>query len=100
MCVFSMVSDWGRDRWPQRAEPFDPTPTWPLVPTPTFIPAPLPSKEDWEEFKKLLDRAREYDKKNQESDCPDPEKVKWMQEVERRLVELEGTKAEQPLQAN
>jgi hypothetical protein len=63
MCVVSMVMDHYWDKW----SPPPQLPTFPMVP-PTITP------EEVEEFRKLLERAREYDKKNNEPDCEIAEK--------------------------
>ena len=39
-----------------------------------MLPTPQITKEEIEEFRKLLDRAREYDKRNNEPDCETKEK--------------------------
>lgn len=86
MCVVSMVMDHYYDRWwPKKTspweytEPYVPTPgpaapkTWPRKDfTPPAQPAITP--EEIEEFRKLLDRAREYDRRNNEPDCELAEK--------------------------
>lgn len=75
MCVYSMIVDHYSDKWQEYItgpRPFVPLPAnqwmpgvWPATPavTPTITP------EEIAEFRKLLERAREYDKKNNEPDC-------------------------------
>lgn len=88
MCVVSMISDWGRDRWPLQPQPYSyPSGPLPLPPSPY-----LPSKQEWDEFKELLRRAAEYDKRTNQPDCEDPKKQEWMKEIERRLELLERGK--------
>lgn len=67
MCVVSMISDWGRQKWP-RPDPwlFPPT-TLPRIPTP----------QEYRDYQELVRKAREYDRIHQQPDCPDPEKLKW-----------------------
>jgi hypothetical protein len=65
MCVVSMVMDHYSDEWSRRFGTGGTGPVWPFVVTtpPTITPQEL------EEFRRLLDRAREYDKKHNEPDC-------------------------------
>jgi hypothetical protein len=55
MCVVSMVMDHYQEKWGPL--------TWPAPPTPAISP------EEVAEFRRLLDRAREYDARNNEPDC-------------------------------
>lgn len=72
MCVYSMVADHYWDKWKDR-QPFTPVaPDPPGGPYPAPVPAISP--EEVEEFRKLLDRAREYDRKNNQPDCELDEK--------------------------
>ena len=69
-CVVSMVMDHYWEKW-------NPPPyVVPHVPFPVYVPPqpPIPTPAEIEEFKKLLERAREYDKKNNEPDCELQEK--------------------------
>ena len=79
MCVVSMVMDHKYDEWYRKycpPQPIQPLPTIPIQPLPTipFVPVPvpvpaLPTKEEIDEFRRLLERARAYDKRNNEPDC-------------------------------
>ncbi len=94
MCVYSMIMDHYGDEWERRKyvpiypvypNPFIPYPRNPLLPEPlpnypTYIPpnvtittntTPTPqiTPQEIEEFHRLLERAREYDKRNNEPDC-------------------------------
>lgn len=94
MCVVSMVMDHYRDRWePMRWDPL-PAPVMPGVfPTnpipPFFTPMAQPFsreefdqlKRDVEEMKKLLVRAKEYDRKNNEPDCEMAEKADFIRKI-------------------
>lgn len=60
MCVMSMIMDHYQDRWYPIVYP-QATPMWP---SPQAI-----SAEEVAEFRRLLDRAREYDKRHNEPDC-------------------------------
>lgn len=94
MCVVSMVMDHYYEKWQQ-----PPTPWNPLVPIPDESPVPvgplkpvpkMPTPEEIEEFRRLLERAREYDKRNQEPDCEMEEK----KEKVRKLAEELGVKVD------
>lgn len=66
MCVTSMVMDHYREKWMpyiQPAQPFMPFPTAPAI-----------SEAEVAEFRRLLERAREYDKRNHEPECEMDEK--------------------------
>lgn len=88
MCVVSMIFDHYHDKWSQRP-PAQPYP-WPF---PYSVPdsmKPLPlqpaiTPEEIEEFRKLLARAREYDKRNNEPDCELEEKRKKVKELAEAL---------------
>jgi hypothetical protein len=89
MCVVSMVMDDYYDRWGNR-RPWGPSSpgTVPYVPIPgidyptqtqtppaiTITSLPQITSLEVEEFRKLLERAREYDKKHNEPDCELSEK--------------------------
>ena len=67
MCVVSMIMDHYGDEWQRRYDFLrQTTPQWPWPP-PTSEPAVTDA--EIAEFRKLLERAREYDKRNQEPDC-------------------------------
>lgn len=80
MCVVSMIMDHYGDKWSHPPYVF---PNWsqPFVPqTPdpeaikkalkTFLAIPKQiTAEEIREFRELLERAREYDKRNNEPDC-------------------------------
>lgn len=75
MCVVSMVMDHYYDKWRQLPTPPDPL----AKPQPsiqevfnTLLPKakePPITDEEIREFRALLQRAREYDKRNNEPDC-------------------------------
>lgn len=44
----------------------------------------------YDAFKNLLRTAEDFDRIAEQPDCEDPEKAKWMAEVEKRLAALEG----------
>lgn len=79
MCVVSMVLDhytttWPRKHWPQ------PTVYPPITPPQTY-----PTQEEIRDFRELLDRAREYDKRNNEPDCEMDDKKKLLKEMADKL---------------
>lgn len=85
MCIISGIYDYGHRTWP----------TWPTTaPVPPPIPpasaTPFPTPEQWEAFKRLIEVAKEFDRIANQPDCEDPEKGKWMEQVERRLADLEA----------
>lgn len=81
MCVVSMVIDFYDDKW--RPWPTFPGPYVPVPESPTVIPPPvkIPSQEEIDEFYKLLERAREYDKKTGQPDCA-------LEEKKQKLIKL------------
>ena len=73
MCVVSMIMDHQYDEWERKFPPFR---EWPVNPNRPSIPLPPPiimpigpTQDEIDEFHRLLERAREYDKKNNEPDC-------------------------------
>lgn len=78
MCVVSMVMDHYRERWePLRRQ-------WPTF-TPNTNTEPAISDEEIREFRKLLDRARKYDKENGEPDCELDEKKAALKAIADKL---------------
>lgn len=69
MYVVSMVSDHYWDKWRD------------LTPPQVYPYQPAITTAEIEEFRKLLERAREYDKKNNEPDCE-------LKEKKERLLKL------------
>lgn len=105
MCVYSMVTDHYIDRWTPRV-PGGGTTTTPYVPgnvpggcgggptgTPNWmIPPqqPLVTQAELDEFRALLDRAREYDRKNNEPLCELEEKKETLRRLAKQLgVEID-----------
>ncbi len=80
MCVVSMVMEHKFNEWQQRFYPvYVPAqPPYPLVPPPS---PPMPTQEEVDEFRRLLERAREYDRKNGEPDCELVEKRQKLQDM-------------------
>lgn len=73
MCVVSMVMDHYRERWDPQRTGIYPT-TFPQIQTVTFTPPVQITQAEVDEFRRLLERAREYDKRNNEPDCELDEK--------------------------
>lgn len=83
MCVVSLVTDHYTDKWKQLIPiPFDNGA--PTVYTPAI------TAEEIQEFRKLLERAREYDKRNNEPECELAEKRETLKKIAKQLgVEIE-----------
>jgi hypothetical protein len=82
MCVVSMIMDARFDDWQRRAE----SQLGQTAP-PTITPI---TPQEVEEFRRLLDRAREYDRKHGEPDCELEEKRKKIKDLAKVLgVEVE-----------
>ena len=95
MCVYSMVVDhyldeWGRlvPRYPRIIpQPYYPDQPWPPQP---IDPQPEPPSEEemkrrFEELKRLLDRAKKYDKDNNEPNCEMDSKKAALKEIAKQL---------------
>jgi len=91
MCTVSMVFDYGRRVWP---EPYPAPPPFSPWPFPNVAPSPdpLPTKEEWEAFWELVEKARKFDELTGQPDCEDPQKSEWVKAIEARLDRLEGDK--------
>jgi hypothetical protein len=87
MCFVSVVMQHKYDEWYQRYQ--NPQPTY-IPPVTPYVPAivPMPSAQEVDEFRRLLDRAREYDKKMGQPDCELEEKRQQL----RNLAETLGVK--------
>ena len=73
MCVVSMITDHYRERW----EPY----VWPIA----IQPVPTISPVEVAEFKRLLERAREYDKRHNEPHCELEEKKQAIKAIAEKL---------------
>jgi hypothetical protein len=67
-----MIVDHFYDKW--KGPPYSYPGTIPVVPQPLTPMQPAISPEEIAEFRKLLERARKYDKDNNEPDCELEEK--------------------------
>lgn len=89
MCAVSMIYDHYHDKWDQwRRQMPNTLPTVPYIPSQPLVPQ-IPAA-DISEFYKLLERAREYDKKNNQPDC----ELESKKEKLRKLAEDLGVKIE------
>lgn len=82
MCAVSMVMEHYSDKWGQLVQPLPQPPnvwiTYPPV-------VPMVTQEEVDEFRRLLERAREYDRKNNEPDCEIVEKKNRVKELAESL---------------
>lgn len=80
MCTYSMIVDHFRDRW----TPLVPQPqTWPNAMP--LVMQPLVSPEEIAEFRRLLDRAREYDRTHSQPNCELDEKKKALKALAQQI---------------
>lgn len=101
MCVVSNIGDMGRGMWPKPwGDDYEPyRPQYPFIPQKSIpmpgIDPPLnpfvnplfpkpyngPTKEQFEEFLKLMRQAKKLDEVMGAADCEAAEKVKWLKEL-------------------
>jgi hypothetical protein len=99
MCVVSMIMDHYGDKWRRRAWP-ELVPEFPYTPT---VPLPSPDEQrraleqflqpvrpaitaqEIQEFRELLERAREYDRRNNEPECEMAEKREAILKIAKQL---------------
>lgn len=82
MCTYSMIVDHYRERW----TPLVPqVPMWPPPPVPSIAIQPQISQEELDEFRRLLQRAREYDRKHNQPDCDLEEKKAALKTLAQQL---------------
>ena len=97
MCVVSMIGDHYNEKWDEWKKqipnapltpPFSPNIHPPPNPLDDFFKPKSPTKQEFEELKKeveelkrLLQRAKEYDEKNNEPNCEIEDKMKFLKEV-------------------
>lgn len=74
MCAVSMVIGWGQQQW-----------STPDVFPPSFHPRYL----------ELIERAKEYDKLNNQPDCPDESKDRWLKMLDQHMKYLNQLDAQQ-----
>jgi hypothetical protein len=93
MCVVSMVTDHFHDRWTQ-PRPLCPDPYVPgsitITGPPLFQPPIFPSPDEIAEFRKLLEKARQYDIVHNQPDCGiEDKKIKIKKLAEELGVEID-----------
>lgn len=81
MCTYSMIVDHFSEKWQRRVD--EPTLTY-------TVPYPAITQAELDEFRELLKRAREYDKRNNEPDC----ELESKKERVRKLAEELGVKVD------
>lgn len=70
MCTLSMAMDWKQSEWERRyGNPPVTFPPYPYIPPPGYFYPQLPTQQEIDEFHRLLNRAKEYDKLNNQPDC-------------------------------
>lgn len=84
MCVYSMIMDHYYDKWKWTPQPTTP-PTIPSINIPTVINIPTITADEINEFRKLLERAREYDKKHNQPNCELEEKKAKLKRLAKEL---------------
>jgi hypothetical protein len=96
MCAVSNIGDYGRQTWPTPF-PVNPYQQWPhdgVLPAPPAPPFPFngiqapyngPSKEQFEEFLKLLRAAKAFDEATGQPDCKNDEKLDWLKAIAKHL---------------
>lgn len=91
MCVMSMVVDHYHDKWKEKIDKQE----WDRVTQPVLPILPV-TPEEIEDFRKLLERAREYDRKNNQADCEMEDKKRLLKELAAKLgVNIDFIEAKQ-----
>ncbi len=85
MCVVSMVMDHYHDKWWRLFPPPQPWVAPAMPPAAPLQPAPAISPAEVDEFRRLLERAREYDRLHNQPDCELDEKREKLRKLARDL---------------
>lgn len=88
MCAVSMIMDHFGEKWGQIGQP---PPNWPPPTNPSpyqQLGSPQITPQEIAEFRKLLERARKYDKENNQPDC----ELEQKKQLVRDLAEKHGIK--------
>jgi hypothetical protein len=96
MCAVSNMGDYGRQTWPnpfpvqpyETQKPIDMPGMIPPYNTGIKVPAPLyigPTKDQFEEFLKLLRAAKAFDEATGQPDCKNDEKLDWLKAIAKHL---------------
>ncbi len=89
MCVYSMIVQDRTDKW-RKQFPWTTTggnDQWPgaggsgSLPFAPYSPPPAPTPEEIAEFRRLLEKAREYDKRTKQQDCESAEKIDQLRKI-------------------
>ena len=85
MCITSAVIDYGRRQWPI---------DMPMVPNYTLPQSPwtsmnVPTRDELDAFRKLLEQAKEFDRIAKQPKCEDPLKVEWLERLVSVMERLE-----------
>ena len=70
MCTYSMIADHYGQKWGQYLQ---------------FTPPQIPNQAELDEFRQLLERAREYDRRNHEPGCELDEKKDRIRQLAKEL---------------
>lgn len=90
MCVVSMVMDHYDETWRRRINRTLPWRDQTNPITVIYPQPPLVSQEEVDEFRRLLERAREYDRRHAEPDCELDEKRRALKTLAREVgVEID-----------
>lgn len=86
MCSYSMINDHFYDKWKQYLPPNVHVHTFQdPFPEPIPVPIQVPTQAEIDEFRKLLERAREYDARNNEPHCELEEKKQKIRDLAKQL---------------
>lgn len=86
MCVVSLIMDAKASEWQKYFQDIQIQGVGVTVPWPVISPSiPLPTKAEIDEFRRLLERAREYDRKNNEPDCELESKRQLLRDMAKAL---------------
>lgn len=88
MCVVSLITDHYHDKWQEKLISKPQLPYKPTIPPFQFPPIniePQITDEEIREFRTLLERAREYDKRNNEPECELESKKQRVRELAEEL---------------
>lgn len=91
MCVYSMVIDGTLENWRKNypnIQPWNPPETYPFAGTASNIFEPMATKEeldllrrDFEDFKTLVKKAIEYDKRSNQPNCESEDKLELVKNI-------------------
>jgi hypothetical protein len=84
MCTVSWVMDQYSEKWRNLVSP---TPPWPDIPPLEIKTPPIPvlTKEEVEEFRTLIEKARKYDVEHNEPNCELEEKKETLKKLADQL---------------